>query len=81
MYESFFSLRHRPFLAAPDVYHHYPSTIAEQARSSLLRCMERGQGPALVIGPAGTGKSHLCEMIADHFRAALNVALLAHSGI
>lgn len=81
MYESFFLLRQRPFTASPDLYHYFPSTIAEQARDQLIQCIEHGSGPALLIGPPGTGKSLLCQLLADHFQAAHQIALLSHSTV
>lgn len=81
MYESFFLLRQRPFSASPDLYHYFPSPLAEQAREQLVQCIEHGAGPALLIGPPGTGKSLLCQLIADHFQAAHQVVTLSHSTV
>lgn len=81
MYESFFLLRQRPFSASPDLYHYFPSPLAEQAREQLVQCIEHGAGPALLIGPPGTGKSLLCQLIADHFQAAYQVVTLSHSTV
>ncbi len=81
MYESFFLLRQRPFSASPDLYHYFPSPMAEQAREQLVQCIEHGAGPALLIGPPGTGKSLLCQLIADHFQAAYQVVSLSHSTV
>ncbi len=77
MYEAFFGLRSRPFLAAPQTSRYFPATVIENARNSLIRCIERGEGVGLVIGPPGTGKSLLCQMLAEQFDGQFAVALLS----
>src|SRR5262245_30609683 len=77
MYESFFRLTQRPFAPAPQAEAYIPTGSLEHARQTLVRCLERGEGPGLVIGPAGTGKSLLCQILARHFRGQLHVAILA----
>ena len=52
MYESHFQLQTRPFIAAPLVENYVPAAAMEQARQSLIRCVERAEGPgrpALVL--------------------------------
>ena len=68
MYESQFQLQARPFVAAPQVENYVPAAGMEQARQTLIRCVERAEGPGLVVGPAGIGKSLLCQLLAEHFR-------------
>src|SRR5262245_41616311 len=77
MYESHFLLSQRPFAPAPyaDVY--LPTGPLEQARQTLIRCLDRGEGPGVVVGPSGTGKSLLCQVLAQHFRGRFQVAHLA----
>src|SRR5262245_54274787 len=77
MYESHFLLSQRPFAPAPyaDVY--LPTGPLEQARQTLIRCIDRGEGPGVVVGPSGTGKSLLCQVLAQHFRGKLQVGHLA----
>jgi type II secretory pathway predicted ATPase ExeA len=77
MYEAFFSLKHRPFAAAATADRYVPTQSLEQARTTLVRVIERAEGPGLVVGPAGTGKSILCQVLAQHFRGRFLVALLA----
>src|SRR5436190_18844350 len=78
MYESHFQLQTRPFVAAPLVENYVPADAMEQARQSLIRCVERAEGPGLIVGPTGTGKSLLCLLVADHFRRQqFQVAMLA----
>jgi type II secretory pathway predicted ATPase ExeA len=77
MYESFFELTARPFAATPLAKRYFSAAAAEEARQTLARCVERAEGVGLMIGPAGTGKSLLCQVLADQFRGDLAVALLA----
>jgi len=76
MYESFFGLSRRPFPAAPDVDLYFPSASAEAAREALARCVSRGDGPAVLIGGAGLGKSLLLSALARSFTETMSVATL-----
>jgi type II secretory pathway predicted ATPase ExeA len=77
MYEQFFGLSRRPFAAAPDADCYFPATTIEAARQTLFRCIDRGEGAALLIGPAGAGKSLLLQVLAEQFIARFELALLA----
>src|ERR687896_393255 len=46
MYESFFHLTRRPFAAAPLAEGYIPATALEQARTTLIGCVERAEGAA-----------------------------------
>lgn len=81
MYEAFFKLRSRPFVAAPQTNRYFPATVIENARAALGRAIERGEGAGLIVGPAGTGKSLLCQMLAEEFSDRFAVALLASGRI
>jgi general secretion pathway protein A len=65
MYESRFGLRHRPFLATPDVAGYYPATGHERALARLRQAIDDQEGLALLTGEPGTGKTllalHLLE--------------------
>jgi len=76
MYEDHFGFSERPFAAAPQVEHYFPSASAQAARERLLGCVERAEGVGMLVGPAGTGKTLMCRLLADHFRDRLQVALL-----
>ncbi|NOY30200.1 MAG: AAA family ATPase [Planctomycetes bacterium] len=58
----------RAFVAAPDPQRYFPATAIEEARQKISRCIDRGEGPALLVGPAGTGKTLLLEVLAQQFR-------------
>ena len=82
MYESHFQFHTRPFVAAPQAQHYVPTTALEQARQNLIRCVERAEGPGLVVGPAGSGKTLLCQLLADHFRRQqFQVVMLASARV
>jgi type II secretory pathway predicted ATPase ExeA len=77
MYETYFNLTEKPFASVPRIDHYYPGSVIDAARSTLTRCTERGEGVALLVGPSGTGKSLLCQVLAVQFQNAFQVALLA----
>lgn len=81
MYETYFGLSHRPFAAVPRVEHFFAGAKIEAARQTLARCMERGEGVGVIVGPAGTGKSLLCQMLAEQFKTSLRVVLLCRNGL
>ena len=76
MYESFFQLSDRPFPSAPCAELYFPAAGTENALQTLVRCIERAEGPGLLIGGAGTGKSLLCHLLADRFRDRFHVVML-----
>ncbi len=51
--------------------------MIDAARNTLTRCIDRGEGVAMIIGPSGTGKSLLCQILAEQFQQTFQVALLA----
>jgi type II secretory pathway predicted ATPase ExeA len=81
MYEPFFGLTKRPFAAVPCPDQYYPAATIEAARQTLARCIRRAEGPAMVIGPAGTGKTLLCHCLAKELAAEFQVVLLAGQGL
>ncbi len=81
MYESFFRLHTRPFVAAPLVTSYFPSASAECARQTLIRAVDRAEGPGLIIGPAGVGKTLLCRVLAARFQQTFQVAMLSSTRI
>ena len=77
MYEDFFGLKDRPYLAAARIDRYYPAASIEQARQAVSRSVERANGFAVVVGPSGTGKSLLCQVLAEQFRRQFKVAHLS----
>ena len=76
MYEARFGFKKRPFPPAPRVDSYHPAATIEAARQSLTRCIQRGEGAALVVGPSGSGKTLLCHLLAEQFRDDFDVVHL-----
>lgn len=68
MYTSFYKLDKTPFAFAPAPECFYANTELCESLRTLRRVISRGEGPALVVGPTGTGKSTICELLVEHFR-------------
>jgi type II secretory pathway predicted ATPase ExeA len=66
----------RPFPTAPDIRRYFPASVMEEARERLTRAINRWEGPAHVVGAAGTGKSLLLEVLAAQFREQMSVVAL-----
>ncbi len=77
MYGTFFGLKKQPFASVPQTDQYFPAATIEAARIALTRCIQRGEGVGMVIGPTGTGKSLLCRMLAEHLKDTLPVAELS----
>jgi type II secretory pathway predicted ATPase ExeA len=77
MYNAYFGFTRRPFASAPQVDQYFPGAAIEAARQTLARCIERAEGAAMVVGPSGTGKTLLCQVLAAEFKDSLAVALLS----
>lgn len=71
----------RPFVPAPDPGRYFPAAVAEEARQRISRAIARGEGPALLVGAAGTGKSLLLEVLAEQFRDQRDVIPLSGAQI
>jgi hypothetical protein len=67
----------RPFPSHPQVNRYFPAAAIENARRRVIRALDRGDGPALVIGGAGTGKSLFLQVLAAQFSQRFDVVLLA----
>jgi len=77
MYESFFGLDQRPFASVPQVESYYPAATVEAARQTLTRCIRRGEGAGMVVGPSGTGKTLLFRILAEQSPRSLPAVLLS----
>lgn len=67
----------RPFASLPQVGRYFPAASMEDARGRLARTIERGEGPGIVLGAAGIGKSLLLQVLGAQFRERFDVVLLA----
>lgn len=77
MYDGCFGLNRRPFASVPQADQYFAAATIENARTTLARCIQRGEGAGLVIGPSGTGKTLLCVTLAEQFRRSMQVVTLA----
>jgi type II secretory pathway predicted ATPase ExeA len=77
MYEAFFGMQQRPFAATPSVDGYFPAQAIEQARQTIQRGIQRAAGPAVVIGPAGSGKTLLLARLGAEFAEQFDVAMLS----
>ncbi|TVS16084.1 MAG: AAA family ATPase [Planctomycetaceae bacterium] len=76
MYESFFQLHRRPFCSTPQAEFYFPAASIENALQTLVRLVERAEGPGLLIGGPGTGKTLVCQMLKRRFCETFHVVLL-----
>ena len=76
MYQSFFGLRDRPFVSIPNVRHYVPLESIQLAHEALNRCVVNGNGPGLLIGQPGTGKTLLLRKIESDLRTSASVVYL-----
>jgi type II secretory pathway predicted ATPase ExeA len=72
-----FERSERVFPSYPLVTRYYPAPATEDARGRLSRAIERGDGPGLIIGAPGTGKSLLLQVLASQYQERFDVVLLA----
>ncbi len=68
--------RPRVFPSHPRAEGYFPSSGAEEARTRLWRCLERGEGPALLIGTPGVGKTSLLAVLREQLEERFHVASL-----
>ncbi len=81
MYEALLQSADRPFRATPDPKFYFPSDSIEQARQTVVRAVLRAEGPCLVLGGAGLGKTMLGQVIANDVYGRFDVVKLHSSGL
>jgi type II secretory pathway predicted ATPase ExeA len=67
----------RVFPSYPQVSRYFPASSIEDARHRVGRAIERGEGPCVVIGGPGTGKSLLLQVLASQYHERFDVVLPA----
>jgi type II secretory pathway predicted ATPase ExeA len=66
----------RAFLSAPDPRRYYAASAIEEARQRIVRAIARSEGPALLVGAGGSGKSLLLAVLAEQFEPRMSVVTL-----
>ena len=56
MYDGCFGLNRRPFASVPQIDHYFPATAIEGARTTLARCIQRGEGAGIGDRSVGHGQ-------------------------
>ncbi|MGL6225952.1 MAG: ExeA family protein [Thermoguttaceae bacterium] len=79
MIESYFGLARRPFLAIPDVGSYFHAACMESARTTIGRCLDRGEGVSLIIGSSGIGKTLLLRILEEPFQMEYAVARFSNT--
>ncbi len=77
MYEQYFHFHRRPFPAAPSLRLYVSLETMEEHRAKLTRCLARGEGVGLIVGPAGTGKTLLCRVVGADLRQSCELVMPA----
>ncbi len=76
MHEELFQSHERPFRATPDARFYFPYESIEGARQTVVRAMLRAEGPAMVLGGAGLGKSLLGMVVAADLASRFDIVQL-----
>lgn len=66
----------QPFRSTPDARFYFDHPSIESARQTVVRAIVRAEGPVVVLGGAGYGKSLLAEIVADQLYERLDVVML-----
>ncbi len=76
MLQQLLSSSAQPFRATPDTRFYFDHAGIENARQTLLRAIVRAEGPVVVLGGSGFGKSLLADLVAEQLRDRLDVVML-----
>ena len=79
IFETHFNLHRQPFSSAPNPDNYFAAATIENARESLVRLIQRENGPAIVVGPVGIGKTLLSQLISESFRHRCRVVQLPNA--
>ena len=81
MYESHFKFTSRPFNATPHPDCFFPNQSAKAALNSVVSCIQRAAGTALVVGGSGIGKSLFLHVLGKHFQKSHSVVILESASL
>lgn len=76
MHEELFQSTERPFRATPDTRFYFPYDSIEGARQTAVRAVLRAEGPVMVLGGAGLGKSLLGMVVAQDLASRFDIVQL-----
>ena len=76
MYESFYGFSRRPFSVVPDLQSYFSSRNEEQIRGTLTRVLRRAEGPAVVLGGTGFGKTTVALRLVNDIAKDFQVVFL-----
>ena len=79
MYETFFGLKRRPFLFAPDVDAYLPIDFMEESCRMVEKTIQKGEGISLIFGATGKGKTLLLRLLCQSLETEYAVSLVSHS--
>ncbi len=77
MYEELLQTSARPFRATPDARFYFAHDSIETARTTAIRAVRRAEGPVMVLGGVGLGKSLVGELIARELRDEYDLVKLS----
>lgn len=66
----------QPFRSTPDARFYFDHPSIESARQTVVRAIIRAEGPVVVLGGSGYGKSLLAEIVADQLYERLDIVML-----
>jgi type II secretory pathway predicted ATPase ExeA len=81
MYEALLQSADRPFKATPDTKFYFAYDSIENARQSVVRAILRAEGPCLVLGGAGLGKTLLSQLVAEEVETRFDIVKLHAAGL
>ena len=77
MFEELTQSAIRPFRATPDVAFYFPHDAVAGVRQTVVRALQRAEGPTMVLGGAGLGKSLLADLIAQDLGEQFDIVRLS----
>ena len=79
MYESFFSLKEKPFRMTPDTRYFYPSAKHTDALNHMVYAIEERRGFVVITGEIGSGKTTLSRMLFQKLDATTRTAIIRNT--
>ncbi len=76
MYDALLQSNNRPFRATPDKKFYFKSESIENARQTAIRATLRAEGPVLILGGAGLGKSLLANVLSSDLGPRFDIVSL-----